>query len=224
MTEYNQEYLLNLRLAAPQVGGLTGPERLLKRLFDVLVSALLLVLLSPLLLLLAALIRLDTRGPVFFRQQRVGEAGRLFWMLKFRSMINGADQYESELWRMAQGQLLFDKRPADVRITRLGRWLRRASLDELPQLVNVLKGDMSLVGPRPELPWLVARYEPGQRQRLTVPQGMTGWWQVNGRMTRALLHQRLADDLFYVENYSFWLDLRILWKTVGVVIRGEGAY
>ena len=122
------------------------------------------------------------------------------------------------------GGLVLAKSPDDRRVTRLGRFMRRTSLDELPQLYNVLKGEMSLVGPRPELPWLVAHYQPWQRQRLAVPQGMTGWWQVNGRMKRAAPEQRVEDDLFYIRNYTLWLDICILWKTIKAVIRGEGAY
>jgi lipopolysaccharide/colanic/teichoic acid biosynthesis glycosyltransferase len=115
------------------------------------------------------------------------------------------------------------KRPDDPRITRVGRFIRRTSLDELPQLFNVLKGDMSLVGPRPELPWLVELYEPWQRKRFAVPQGMTGWWQVNGRSDKEM-HRHTDEDLYYVQHYSLWLDLMILARTVFVVLRGRGAY
>ena len=200
-------------------------ERLIKRLFDLVVSTVLLVIFAPLMGGLAVLIKLDSAGPIFFRQQRVGEGGRLFWMYKFRSMIKEAEEAEARLvHRSTGGRLLFAKNPDDPRITRTGRLLRRTSLDELPQLYNVFKGDMSLVGPRPELPWLVERYKPWQRQRFAVPQGMTGWWQVNGRMARGDPFERVEDDLFYIRNYSLWLDLRILWKTIQAVIKGEGAY
>jgi exopolysaccharide biosynthesis polyprenyl glycosylphosphotransferase len=227
MSHYDSAYgkfegipLIGLR--EPAIDGL---DRLLKRLFDLVVSASLLLVFSPVMLIIALLIKLDTPGPVFFRQQRVGEGGRLFWMVKFRSMIAEAEQEETRLLRRApDGQSLFAKTPADSRITRVGRFLRRTSLDEVPQLFNVLKGEMSLVGPRPELPWLVEQYELWQHKRFAVPQGMTGWWQVSGRMQRADPHQRVEDDLFYIRNYSLWLDLRILWMTIKAVIQGEGAY
>lgn len=115
------------------------------------------------------------------------------------------------------------KQKDDPRVTPLGRFLRRTSLDELPQLYNVLRGDMSLVGPRPEMPWLVDTYEPWQRKRFEVPQGITGWWQINGRSDRPM-HLNTDEDLFYIRNYSLLLDLFILWKTVGVALRGRGAY
>ncbi len=124
--------------------------------------------------------------------------------------------------RDEQGRLIY-KRPDDPRVTRVGRFLRRTSLDELPQLFNVLKGEMSLVGPRPELPWLVDQYEAWQRKRFAVPPGMTGWWQVNGRSDRAM-HLHTEYDLYYIQHYSPLLDLQILWKTIGVVLRGRGAY
>jgi exopolysaccharide biosynthesis polyprenyl glycosylphosphotransferase len=204
---------------------ITGLDRLVKRLFDLVISTLLLILFSPLMLSLALLIKLDSPGSVFFRQRRAGEGGRLFWMYKFRSMVDGAEEEETELLqKTAEGLPVFAKTQQDSRITGLGRFLRRTSLDELPQLFNVLKGEMSLVGPRPEIPGVVEMYEPWQRKRFAVPQGMTGWWQVNGRMKRADPRQRTEDDLFYIRNYSLWLDLRILWKTVQAVIHGEGAY
>ena len=171
--------------------------------------------------LIALAIRLDSPGPVLFRQQRVGEGGRLFNMWKFRSMIEGADKQERV--RTVQDRQLLDKEPNDPRVTRVGRLLRRLSLDELPQLVNVLKGEMSLVGPRPELPWLVQQYEPWQRQRLAVPQGMTGWWQVNGRSDQPM-YLHTEEDMFYIQNYSLLLDLQILWRTFASVFKGKGAY
>lgn len=209
-------------LREPAIAGL---DRLIKRLCDMVVSGLLLAVLAPLMLGIALLIKLDSRGPVLFRQHRVGEGGRIFRMIKFRSMVEGAELEESDLLQnQGDGRMLFAKTADDPRITLLGRLLRRTSLDELPQLINVLRGEMSLVGPRPELPWMVETFDLWQRRRLTVPQGMTGWWQVNGRMKRAAPEQRVEDDLFYIRNYTLWLDIRILWKTIKAVIRGEGAY
>jgi len=170
-------------------------------------------------------VRIDSPGPILIRQKRVGEEGQPFQMLKFRTMVVGAESEEKRLARETdQGPPTFVKQPDDPRVTRVGRWLRRFSIDELPQLFNVLNGNMSLVGPRPELPWLVERYEPWHRKRFAVPQGMTGWWQVNGRSNRADYALRMEDDMYYIRNWSVWLDLRILWMTVRAVIRGEGAY
>lgn len=146
-------------------------------------------------------------------------------MLKFRTMYAGAEaQEQRRVQETDHGPPTLVKQPDDPRITPVGRALRRFSIDELPQLFNVLKGDMSLVGPRPELPWLVERYEPWHRKRFAVPQGMTGWWQVNGRSDRADYALRMEDDLYYIRNWSVWLDLRILWMTFRAVIRGDGAY
>jgi exopolysaccharide biosynthesis polyprenyl glycosylphosphotransferase len=202
-----------------------GMARATKRAFDLVIAGGLLLLAAPAMAVIAAAIRLESSGPVFFRQQRAGENGKLFEILKFRTMAVGSEAWEMELaHELGEGPPLFEKRPDDPRVTRVGRILRRWSLDELPQLFNVLKGDMSLVGPRPELPWLVERYEPWQRKRFAVPQGMTGWWQVRGRSDRADHRQRVEDDLYYIRNWSMWLDLRILWMTIGAVLRGEGAY
>jgi exopolysaccharide biosynthesis polyprenyl glycosylphosphotransferase len=196
---------------------LDGPARAVKRVMDLVVSAGLLITCGPLMLLIAILIKLDSPGPAIIRQQRVGENGRLFEMLKFRTMRAGEEQ---RVPKLTDG---LHKRPRDPRVTRLGRFLRRYSLDELPQLINVLKGEMSLVGPRPELPWLVERYESWQRRRFAVPPGMTGWWQVNGRSERPM-HLHVEDDLYYIRNYSLWMDLVILLRTVPAVLSGRGAF
>jgi exopolysaccharide biosynthesis polyprenyl glycosylphosphotransferase len=210
--------LINLRAPA-----LNDYQRLVKRCFDVIVGAATFIAALPIMALIGLLIKLDSPGPIIYRQQRVGENGRLFWMSKFRTMVSDAEAHLEDVLRLdASGKILF-KTPDDPRITRLGRFLRRTSLDELPQLINVLKGDMSLVGPRPELPWLVERYEPWQRKRFAVPQGMTGWWQVNGRSTKPM-HLHTEDDLYYIQNYSLLLDVQILWKTIWVVIRRKGAF
>lgn len=198
-------------------------QRLVKRVFDLLFSSISLLFLSPVMLLIALLIKLDSNGPIIFRQKRVGENGQLFDMYKFRSMVVGAEKMQVQLSRKdANGKIVFKHRD-DPRVTRIGRMLRRSSLDELPQLLNVLLGDMSLVGPRPELPWLVGQYEAWQHKRFAVPQGITGWWQVNGRADKPL-HMHTEDDLYYIQNYSLWMDFYILFKTPLVVLRGKGAY
>jgi len=138
-------------------------------------------------------------------------------------MVVGADKMAADLVRHTEGGQVTYKRRDDPRITRVGKFLRRTSLDELPQLFNVLKGEMSLIGPRPELPWLVDLYEPWQRKRFAVPQGITGWWQVNGRSDKEM-HLHTEDDLYYIQHYSLWLDVQIMLKTVLVVLRGKGAY
>jgi exopolysaccharide biosynthesis polyprenyl glycosylphosphotransferase len=202
---------------------LTEPQRILKRIFDILTSAILLLVFSPVIGLIALAIKLESSGPVFFTQERIGEHGQRFKMIKFRSMYQDADSRWSEVARRDDGGRLLHKSSDDPRITGVGRKLRRMSLDELPQFVNVLRGEMSLVGPRPEVPYIAAEYEAWQWQRFRVPPGMTGWWQVNGRSERPM-HLHTEDDLYYIQNYSFWLDLRILFKTVAVVLRGHGAF
>ncbi|MEM7031526.1 MAG: sugar transferase, partial [Chloroflexota bacterium] len=199
-------------------------DRLIKRIFDIIVASLLLIIIAPLLLISALLVWQDSKGDIFYRAQRVGEGGKIFTMIKFRTMVEGADKQEKDILLPYPGQIGVNKTPTDQRVTRLGRFLRRTSLDELPQLLNVLKGDMSLVGPRPEMPWLVEQYEPWQHQRFLVPQGMTGWWQIKNRGQQQAYHLRIEDDLYYIHNYSFFLDLRILWMTVGAIVRGDGAY
>ncbi len=202
---------------------LTEPQRVFKRAFDVVAGVLLLALFAPIIGLIALAIKIESRGPVFFSQERIGQHGQRFKMIKFRSMYQDAEPRWQEVARRDTEGRLLHKRDDDPRVTRVGRKLRRTSMDELPQLLNVLRGEMSLVGPRPEVPYVAAEYEPWQWQRFRVPPGITGWWQVNGRSERPM-HLHTEDDLYYIQNYSFWLDLRILFKTVGVVFRGHGAY
>jgi exopolysaccharide biosynthesis polyprenyl glycosylphosphotransferase len=206
-----------------QTAGLTPFERRIKRAFDLLVAAILTPVMAPLMAAIALAIRLDSPGPVLYRQPRVGENGKLFSMFKFRSMIQGAEEIERMPVSLSAGGEPIYKIRGDPRVTRVGKLLRRTSMDELPQLWNVVKGDMSMVGPRPELPWIVDRYEPWQQQRFLVPQGLTGWWQVNGRSDKPM-HLHTEEDIFYIQNYSFFLDVRILWKTLGAVVKGRGAY
>jgi len=198
-------------------------QRFVKRIFDILLSLLGLLLLSPIFLVVAFAIKWGDGGPIFYFARRVGENGALFQMLKFRSMVVNADQLQTQINNVDHKGNLVHKIADDPRVTRIGRLIRRTSIDELPQLINVLKGEMSLVGPRPEQPWLVAKYEPWQRKRLAVPQGITGWWQVNGRSDN-LMHLHTEQDIYYIQNYSLWLDLQILWRTITVVMRGKGAY
>jgi len=202
---------------------LDGALRVVKRLMDIGLSAVLLVLSIPIGAAIALLVRLDSSGPVIIRQTRVGEGMRPFGMFKFRTMYAGEETRVPANGRAARDEDIPTKTPADPRVTRLGRVLRRYSLDELPQLLNVLRGDMSLVGPRPELPWLVDRYAPWQRRRFAVPPGMTGWWQISGRSERPM-HLNVEDDLYYIRNYSLWLDFVILLRTIPVVLGGRGAY
>ena len=181
-----------------------------KRLFDFLLALAFMFLTAPLIPLILLFIKLDSPGPLLFIQKRVGKDGRLFKMYKFRSMYIDANNYECSP--------LSNK---DPRITRVGRWLRMCSLDELPQFINVIKGDMSLVGPRPEMPFVVDEYTPIQRQRLTVRPGITGIWQISSARSEAI-HENIDYDLFYTENQSFLLDLVVIVKTIAAAFKGRG--
>jgi len=194
-----------------------------KRAFDLLVGGLSLVPALPLMALSVLMVYLEDGAPVIFRQKRVGKDGRLFEMFKIRTMVKNAEQLQSQVERWDSDGNLIHKTKDDPRVTRVGRVLRRFSLDELPQLFNVLAGSMSLVGPRPEMPYLADKYEPWQRKRLDVLPGMTGWWQVHGRSDRPM-HLHTEDDLYYIQNYSIWLDLQIILRTIWVVLNGKGSY
>ncbi len=221
------------RIHTQQVAGLplihvTTPsleagQRVAKRLFDVAVSAGLIVLSSPLLTVLALMVKLDSTGPVLFRQERVGFEGAPFNMLKFRSMVVDAEARLAEHADRNEGNGLLFKIRNDPRITRTGSFLRRYSLDELPQLFNVLSGSMSLVGPRPPLPREVEAYEQDVRRRLLVKPGVTGLWQVSGRSDLSW-QDSVRLDLYYVENWSLAGDLIILLRTARAVLGGHGAY
>ncbi len=204
-------------------GVLDRLQRRRKRGVDVVVGSLLLAGSLPVMVLIALAVRLASAGPVILGQERVGQGQRSFKMFKFRTMAAGSERQQNGGVSYTGNGHMVHKRVNDPRITPVGRFLRRTSLDELPQLFNVLKGDMSLVGPRPELPWLAELYQPWWRQRFLVPQGLTGWWQVTGRGNKPV-DRKIEDDLYYIEHYSLWLDLKILWKTVPAVIRGEGAF
>jgi len=210
--------MLDLRAPA-----LSENQRLVKRAFDLLITIILLPLTLPIMGIISLAIRLESSGSVLFRQQRIGENGVIFEVLKFRSMISGAEDYRHLVEQYDDQGHLIHKPAIDPRITHVGKFLRRFSLDELPQLYNVLKGEMSLVGPRPELPFLVDMYEPWQRKRFAVPPGMTGWWQITGRSNKPM-HLNTEDDLYYIQAYSLRLDIYILIMTVGKVLSGEGAF
>ncbi len=197
--------------------GLSGMDRIIKRTFDILSSFLALLLLSPLLLLIAILVKLNSRGPVLYRQERLGRDNRAFAMLKFRTMRVDAETDSGPVWTVEN----------DPRRTWTGRVLRRFSLDELPQLWNVLKGDMSMVGPRPERAHFAEEFDrkiPRYLERHRVRSGLTGWAQVNGLRGNTPIEDRTLYDLHYVENWSLGFDLRVLLRTVKSVIRGENAY
>jgi len=195
----------------------------LRRALDVVVSAAALLLLLPVLTLIALCIRLDSHGPVLFVQKRVGRHGREFPVFKFRSMFTDAESLRHLLETQNERSGPVFKMRQDPRITRIGRGLRRCSLDEVPQLLNVLRGEMSLVGPRPALPREVALYTLDQHQRLSVLPGLTGLWQVSGRATLSF-EASVALDLDYVRRQSFWLNVVILARTVPAVLTGRGAY
>lgn len=186
---------------------------MIKRLIDFWGSLFGLILISPLFLVVAVAIKLDSPGPVFFRQERAGKDGRVFKIFKFRTMVVNAE-------KMGAGVFVEKE---DSRITRVGKLLRDTSLDELPQLINVLRGEMSLVGPRPTLPYQVERYDERQKRRLLLRPGITGWAQVRGRNSLTW-PEKIELDIWYVENWSLWLDLKILCKTIYAIFNKQNLY
>ena len=199
-------------------------QLVLKRLLDIVVAAILLVLLSPIWYGIVLWIRMDSPGPAIFTQTRVGLRGKPYTIYKFRTMIQNADTImKARLEKVTDLENFVFQEKDDPRITRSGRFLRKTSLDELPQLLNIFQGNMSLVGPRPEVMDIVKHYTAEQRRRHDVLPGVTGWAQVNGR-GELTLGETLAYDLEYVKRWSFRLDLLILWKTLAVVFSGKGAY
>lgn len=192
-----------------------------KRLIDWSLSALLLVLLSPLMFVLAMLIKRESPGPIFFQQWRTGERGRLFRIYKFRTMIADAEQMHHQVMGEQAG---LHKREDDPRVTPIGAWMRKYSLDEIPQLLNVLRGDMSLVGPRPWALYDALRIPPEMQHRLSALPGVTGMWQVSARSSVRDLHSVSVQDLSYLRHWSIWTDMDILLKTIPRVLTGFGAY
>jgi exopolysaccharide biosynthesis polyprenyl glycosylphosphotransferase len=195
----------------------------LKDFFDRSVAVLMLLVLSPLMLGIALAVRLTDKGPALFAQVRVGKDARPFKIYKFRTMVIDAEARLAEIREKNDSDGLLFKLRKDPRVTSIGAHLRKWSLDELPQLINVLRGEMSLVGPRPALPEEAAKYAAHVRRRLVVKPGLTGMWQVSGRSDLSW-DETVRLDLRYVENWSFALDLQILWKTFSVIFRGAGAY
>jgi exopolysaccharide biosynthesis polyprenyl glycosylphosphotransferase len=202
---------------------ISGSQQIFKRATDVIISLAGVILLAPFFLLLSLIIRLDSPGPPIFRQIRVGKDERLFACFKFRSMYADADKQKEELLDQNEVDGPVFKIREDPRITAVGRFLRRSSVDELPQLFNVLMGHMSLVGPRPALPSEVQRYQPWHKRRLEVAPGMTGLWQVSGR-SQLTFDEMVLLDLYYIENWSPLLDLQIMVRTLPKVLLAEGAY
>ena len=204
-------------------GGIVGWNFILKRLLDSAVSAAVLLLGSPVFLLIALAIKLESSGPVFYGAERVGQDGKPFRMFKFRSMREDAEQLRASLADRNQADGPLFKIENDPRRTRVGAWLRRLSLDELPQFWNILRGDMSLVGPRAPLPEEVDQYEEWQMKRLIVKPGLTGLWQVNGR-SNVPFEEMVMMDIYYIDNWSLGLDINLIIRTIPAVIGRDGAY
>jgi exopolysaccharide biosynthesis polyprenyl glycosylphosphotransferase len=223
---YSRIYLENFR-HMPLLSLSSAPDSELrlffKRVFDVVVSGISLVVLSPLLAAIAAVIRITSPGPVLFQQTRCGLGGRRFTLYKFRSMINNAEQLRAELHQLNELDGPVFKISDDPRITPVGRWLRRFSLDELPQLWNILRGDMSFVGPRPAVPEEIDQYEDWQKRRLRMRPGLTCTWVLEGR-NQLDFKRWMQLDLTYIDNWSLWLDTKIFLRTIPIVVSGRGAY
>ena len=225
--------LIASRLDVDELGGipllsvneiqLQGLNAIIKRLMDLLFSTILIILLSPILMLFAILVKISSPGSVFFNNQRIGLNSKPFSMLKFRSMIKEAEEIFPQLEHLSEVEGHIFKMKADPRITALGRFMRRFSIDELPQLFNVFLGQMSLVGPRPPLPREVEKYSTWHKKRLRVRPGITGLWQVSGRSLLPF-EEMVRLDIYYIENWSLWQDIKILLRSIPVVLFGAGAY
>lgn len=217
------EYLGEVPVVGVRQGGLGKGARIFKRALDLTLTMVGLLVGWPLFLLIALLIRLDSPGPVIFAQTRIGKDGVPFTIYKFRTMRQGADAEKAQLMDLNEGEERLFKIKDDPRVTRVGRFLRKTSLDELPQFWNVLRGEMSIVGPRPQVPSEVELYLEWHRLRLQVLPGITGMWQVSGRSDLGFDEMALL-DIWYVENWTPWLDIKIILKTIGVALTGRGAY
>lgn len=218
------DYSLGIPLIGTRPAVIRGGNLFIKRLLDLAVGGLMFILALPIMALAALAIKLDSPGPVIFAQTRVGKDGRLFTCYKFRSMRQGAEKEKQNLLHLNEADGPLFKIRDDPRCTRVGRILRRTSIDELPQLINVFRGEMSLVGPRPPEPAEVEQYQPWHRQRLSVTPGLTGMWQVSGRSQVSSFDEIALLDIWYAENWSIGLDIKIMLKTIPVVLFGTGAY
>jgi exopolysaccharide biosynthesis polyprenyl glycosylphosphotransferase len=196
-------------------------QLIFKRVFDLIVSAITVMFLSPLLLVIAVAIKMDSTGKVFYYSERIGKKGRVFRCIKFRTMVEDADKRLAEMMHLNEREGILFKISDDPRITRLGRFLRKYSLDELPQFFNVLRGDMSIVGPRPPIGSEVREYKLSHLRRLDVTPGITGLWQVQARQDPSF-DNYISLDVAYIENWSIWLDFHIIMRTIGVVFAGTG--
>ena len=223
MSRVDVEDLRGVPVIGMSRAAIAGWDQVLKRGMDVVIGVLIIAALLPLWLVIAVAIKLDSPGPVLFMQTRLGKGSRPFPAWKFRSMHAAAEEEVNALWEHNEASGPLFKIRQDPRITRMGRWLRRTSLDELPQLMNVLRGEMSLVGPRPPLPAEVEQYQEWHRKRLKVAPGMTGLWQVSGR-SELPFDEMVLLDVYYIENWSLGLDFQILLRTVPAVLTGRGAF
>jgi exopolysaccharide biosynthesis polyprenyl glycosylphosphotransferase len=229
----NVQEVLPTRISPQALGGLmafslrpvrlSGLQAVAKRTFDIVSSGVALVVFSPVFVLIAVVVKVTSEGPILFRQERVGYRGRPFTVLKFRTMVADAEERLEDLLDLNEATGPLFKMAHDPRVTRVGRFLRKTSLDELPQLVNVLRGDMTVVGPRPPLPREVAQYEEWQMARLEVRPGITGLWQVSGR-SQLPFEDYVRLDLFYIENWSLAFDLFIIAKTIPTIVSRRGAH
>jgi exopolysaccharide biosynthesis polyprenyl glycosylphosphotransferase len=225
--------LIASRISTDEIGGiplltireirLQGFNAALKRLIDICVSLATLLIFSPFMLLVAVAIRLESKGPIYFTQKRIGKDGKIFNLYKFRSMIDKAESMFERVVAEKGGDIMRFKAKDDPRITRVGRIIRKLSIDELPQLINVLIGDMSLVGPRPPVPIEVDKYSAWHKKRLRIRPGITGLWQVSGR-SELPFEDMVRLDVYYIENWSLWMDFRIILRTFPAVLFGSGAY
>lgn len=218
--EPEMEYLIRLRRLECNVGGLYN---LSKRIIDIIASVLILLLLSPLLLVVVLLIKLTSRGKALYVQERNGFQGKIFKMYKFRSMIMNADTFITDLEKKNEAQGPMFKIKDDPRVTKIGRFIRKTSIDELPQLLNIIKGEMTLVGPRPPLPKEVAKYEAWQKLRLSVKPGLTGLWQISGR-SNVGFEEMVRMDLRYIRERSLFYDIKIIIKTIPVMFGSKDAF